>query len=292
MISAERPVDLHTHTTASDGTMSPSELVTHASNEGLSAISITDHDTTSGLAEGMETAKDLGIEFLAGVEISAHVDEGTLHILGYLFDLGETPLKHALQWMREQRIERNRLLIEKLQALGLDVELSEVAAISGEGIVARPHFAQVMIEKGFVSSYNEAFSRYLGSSGAAYIPKVRMDPHRAIAAILESGGIPVLAHPIDLTADILLLEEYVKRLKEYGLQGLEVYYSTHTSRQIEACTSLADDYHLVKTGGTDFHGSRKPDIRLGYGFGNLHIPYRTVLDLHDRKNRLTDRKEI
>ncbi len=266
-------IDLHTHSTASDGTYSPSELVALAKEAGLYALALTDHDTVEGLPEAQAAAERLGVLLVPGVEISVKFEgAGHCHILGYFVDPASKPLRQTLALLKQARAERNLRMVEKLQALGVDITLEEVVARAGGGEVGRPHFANLLVEKGVVRSVEEAFERYLKKGAPAYVPKARLSPEEAFSAIREAGGLPVLAHPIHLRLSPEELARYVAKLKELGLEGLEAYYTDHPSEFTALCLELAQRYDLVPTGGSDFHGHNKPDIKLGRGFGNLVVP--------------------
>jgi len=264
-------VDLHTHSTASDGTYSPKELVYLAKKVGLKALALTDHDTLDGLPEAYQTAKEEGLPFLCGVEISVKFDgPGHFHLLGYFLEPPKE-LKEVLNKLKVARAERNKKMVEKLKELGIDITLEELQSIA-KGEVGRPHFAYLMVKKGYVKSVEEAFERYLKKGAPAYYPKALLTEEEAIDAIKRAGGIPVLAHPITLKLTDEALRSYLTRLKEIGLMGVEVYYSEHTKDYTKFLESLASELSLIKTGGSDFHGNNKPDIKLGFGFGNLRVP--------------------
>jgi len=264
-------VDLHTHSTASDGTFSPRELVFLAKKVGLKALALTDHDTIDGLPEAYQTAKEEGLPFLCGVEISVKFDgPGHFHLLGYFLEPPEE-LKEVLDKLKTARAERNKKMVEKLRELGIDITLEELKSLAS-GEIGRPHFAYLLVKKGYVRSIEEAFERYLKKGAPAYYPKALLTEEEAISAIKKAKGIPVLAHPITLKLSDEALKSYLIRLKELGLMGVEVYYSEHTKEYTKFLERLADELALIKTGGSDFHGQNKPDIKLGLGFGNLRIP--------------------
>jgi predicted metal-dependent phosphoesterase TrpH len=264
-------VDLHTHSTASDGTLSPRELVYLAKKVGLKALALTDHDTLDGLSQAYQTAKEEGLPFLCGVEISVKFEgPGHFHLLGYFLEPPEE-LKEVLDKLKSARAERNKKMVEKLRELGIDITLEELQSIAS-GEIGRPHFAYLLVKKGYVRSIEEAFERYLKKGAPAYHPKALLTEEEAISAIKKAKGIPVLAHPITLKLSDEALKSYLIRLKELGLMGVEVYYSEHTKEYTKFLERLADELALIKTGGSDFHGQNKPDIKLGLGFGNLRVP--------------------
>lgn len=272
-------IDLHIHSTASDGTLSPSEILAMACHLNLGAIAITDHDTIDGSKEALRVGIPSSIQFLTGVEISAtpplfFSGSGSLHILGYGIRLEDPALNQNLGILQEARDNRNPRIIERLNSLGFDISLREVRDQVKDGQLGRPHIAQVMLGKKMVTSIREAFDEYLGKGGPAYVDKYRMDCSSAIETITSAGGIPVLAHPILLEYENnALLEDLVINLKSMGLQGIEVYYPEHSPEHMEYYTKLTERHDLLMTGGSDFHGSLKPNIKMGSGKGDLFIPY-------------------
>ena len=277
-------IDLHIHSTASDGTLSPVEILRLAEKLNLGAISITDHDTLKGSRQLLEAAGASDVRVLTGVEISttppaSYTVAGSFHILGYGIRLKDPALNQTLETLQHARENRNPLIIARLNAMGIDISLEEVIQASGEAQIGRPHVAQLMIKKGFVQTFDEAFDVYLGFNRPAYVDKFRLDCQKAIEMIIKAGGTPVLAHPFLLQIqDNSRLESLVGVLKEMGLQGIEVYYPEHSSENVEFYSRLALSHDLAITGGTDFHGAINPDIQLGYGKGDFFVPY-TLYDL-------------
>ena len=277
-------IDLHIHSTASDGTLSPGEILRLAENLGLGAISITDHDTLKGSKELLEVAGSSDVRVISGIEIStippaSFAVAGSFHILGYGIRLNDPVLNHTLETLQQARVNRNPLIIGRLNEMGLDISIEEVIQASGEAQIGRPHIAQLMIQKGFVRTIDEAFDVYLGFNKPAYVEKYKLDCQKAIEMIIRAGGTAVLAHPFLLgIPDESRTESLVAALKEMGLQGIEVYYPDHTCEHVQFYLKLARSYDLVITGGTDFHGAIKPDIQLGCGRGGFFIPY-SVYDL-------------
>ncbi len=269
-------IDLHTHTTASDGTLTPAELVRRAKDRGLAAVAITDHDTVSGNAEALDAGAELGLEVVAGCEISADHAGGPMHILAYFLPRQPTHLLTVLGQLNASRLARNLEMLDKLQALGADISYAEVLAQAG-GTVGRPHIARVLTDKGFVPTADRAFERFLGRKGQAYVPKVKLDPARAIGALKDEGATVVLAHPFLLGLNGPALHDLLVRLKSLGLDGIEVFYSEHSPSQMDVYMHLAAKLDLCLTGGSDFHGRNKPDIELGQGKGRLFVP-RSLLD--------------
>lgn len=266
---AELFVDLHCHSTASDGTLSPAEVVQLAGTSGLSALALTDHDTIGGVAEAAAEAKKLGLDFLTGIEISAeYPSPGTLHMLGYGVDVESAVLKDLTKQLLEGRDNRNPRMVARLNELGIRVTMAEWEAECGGSVLGRPHLAAILVRKGYVKSIKEAFDQYLGSTGTAYVDKERLSPGHAIQLIRQSGGIAVLAHPIQLrTTNDAELDRVVKDLVDLGLEGIEVIHSDHDAAWVEKVAGLAKKFGLLKTGGSDFHGRTKEAISLGMANG-------------------------
>jgi predicted metal-dependent phosphoesterase TrpH len=262
-------IDLHSHSTASDGTLDPAAVAKLAKESGLSAWALTDHDTVAGVAAAAAASGELGIDFLPGIEISAEYRHpGILHILGYGIDPASAVLTDLTQQLIAGRDNRNPKIIRKLQELGIAITMEEVEQEAGGGVVGRPHIAAILQRKGYVSSIKQAFDRYLAPGGAAYFDKERLTPRQALEMIRQSGGLPVLAHPVQLrTENDAQLERIVKDLMDLGLAGMEVIHSDHTPALVEKYTHLADRFHLLKTGGSDFHGAKKQGIQLGRAHG-------------------------
>ncbi len=278
-------VDLHLHTTASDGVKSPSELVRYANAKGLQAISITDHDTIDGLEEGMAEGARIGFEVIPGIEISAEYSPGSMHLLGYLIDFQNTFLKERLKDLQRAREERNPRMVEKLVQLGIDITYEEVVNASGGGQVGRPHFAQVLIAKGYVRNFQEAFDRYLKKGAPAYVDKFRFTPAEAIHLINDARGVAVLGHPNTLGINgARELENLIIGLIKQGLKGIEVYYPEHSSSEVIQYKALAERYGLIMTGGTDYHGIEKENIDVGVGRGEMRLPYSMVEALKRTKD--------
>jgi predicted metal-dependent phosphoesterase TrpH len=270
-------VDLHLHTTASDGVRTPSEIVNYAKDKGLQAIAITDHDTIEGLDEGLSEGDRIGFEVIPGVEISAEHSPGSMHLLGYFLDIYHPLLGGKLNYLQKARAERNPKIIENLNRLGVRINYEEVVKASGGGQVGRPHFAQVLMEKGYVRSFQEAFDRFLGKRAPAYVDKIRFKPKEAISFIREAGGVAVLAHPKTLgMSDFIALERIVFELMEAGLKGMEVYYPEHSSLEVAQFKALSARCGLLMTGGTDYHGIEKENLDIGVGRGEMRLPYSLV----------------
>lgn len=245
--------------------MPPREVVRAAHTAGLTGLSLTDHDTIAGCADAADEAAKLGIDFIPGIEISCEYPRpGTMHLLGYGID-PQSPILHDLtRRLIDGRSQRNVKIIESLRAQNVAITLDEVLEQAKGGTVGRPHFAAILVRKGYVRTVQDAFNKYLGQSGSTYVDKETVSPKRAIEMIRESGGLPVLAHPVQLKREnFAQLENTVKELADYGLAGVETIHSDHREILIEELFDLARRYNLIPTGGSDFHGSSKPHIRLG-----------------------------
>jgi len=269
-------IDLHMHSTFSDGTATPSQLVDLARATGTAAIALTDHDTADGVPELLEAGRRKGIETLAGIELSVESPcGGSVHLLGYGIDPFFHPLREALDRVLRGREERNEKIVRRLQMLGVRLNMDEVRAVAGEDVVGRPHIAQILIEKGAVETFEEAFDRYLARSGAAYYDRYRLDAQTAIGLLDAAGGLAVLAHPhlshLDSMEEV---EAVIRPLMDAGLRGLEAYYSEHTDEQTQMYLEVAAHFGLLATGGSDFHGLVRPGVMLGRGHGDLRVPYR------------------
>jgi 3',5'-nucleoside bisphosphate phosphatase len=266
-------VDLHCHSTASDGTESPAQVARLAVQSGLSALALTDHDTVAGIAEAAEAARGAGLDFLPGIEISCEYPHpGTMHLLGYGVNADSPVLRNLTKTLIAGRDNRNPKIIAKLRELGVAITMEEVENEAGGNVLGRPHIAAILLRKGYVSSIKQAFDKYLAPGGLAYYDKERLTASQAIGMVLECGGLAVLAHPAQLrTENDAQLERVVKDLIDVGLAGIEVIHSDHDDVMLAKYTRLADRYGLVKTGGSDFHGKNKKDIELGVA-GNRRIP--------------------
>ena len=277
--SPSSSVDLHIHSTASDGTNSPSELIQMAIDENLAAIAITDHDTVEGSREARQIGFPPQLKFLTGVEISTAPPstvkcDGSLHILGYAVDLDDSSLNDALNVLQAARKNRNPQIIERLNQLGFEMSLDDIRNEIGKSQLGRPHIAQHMVQRGYVSSIDEAFDHFLSHGKPAYVDKYRMPCKQAIDVIRAAGGIAVLAHPVLLDFESTdRLEKAVVALVELGLGGIEVFYPEHSPENTAFYASIAAKYRLIKTGGTDYHGQINPEIRLGSGRGDFSVPY-------------------
>jgi len=284
MFGSVTMIDLHVHTTNSDGTLTSVEVVSLAAAKGLQAIAITDHDTVAGVGKAQETGMQVGLEVVSGVEISVQCDRGILHILGYFVRPDHAELIEVLDTLRQGREERTPKIVTKLRGLKLAVSLQEVNEEAANGVPGRPHIARVLKRKNYVRTLQEAFDRYLKRGAAAYVPKRKLQPDEALRIIKAAGGIPVMAHPYSLPGKGAgSLETAIKRLIPLGLRGIEAYYPKHTPEQTELFLELGRKYGLLITGGTDFHGANKPGIELGVIPGNSPLPYSLLESLKDAR---------
>lgn len=278
-------IDLHLHTTHSDGSLCPAEVLALAKKASVTALAVTDHDITTGLPEAIATGLELDIEVIPGVEISSYDGRSELHILGYCIRWQDDLLNQRLASLRASRHRRNPLIVERLRAAGLDVTYEEVRELAGTESVGRPHIAQVLMKKKYVTSAKEAFDRYLAEGKAAYVARELPSPAEAIRWIREAGGVAVLAHPTWVKETGDGLRNCVAGLKEAGLGGVEVHYSTHTKSQTDSYLDMARRLDLLVTGGSDFHGITKPDIEVGKGRGDLKVNPRLLAPLKEAAAR-------
>ncbi|MEJ2715829.1 MAG: PHP domain-containing protein [Deltaproteobacteria bacterium] len=279
-------IDLHVHTNYSDGTLSPRELLGCASERGLEALAVTDHDTVEGVPEALQEGKRVGVEVVPGVEISAQWERGILHVLGYFVRTDHPELIETLAYLKQEREDRNTKILARLHDLDVDISLDEVNREAGCGVPGRPHIAGVMVKKRYVATIQDAFDRYLKRGASAYIKKAKLEPIEAMQLIIRAHGLPVLAHPHSLAEeDPSRFADTVKRLADHGLQGIEVYYPKHTPDQTRTFLELARRFDLGVTGGTDFHGSNKPEIELGVVPGQGPLPYSLLSELKERRGQ-------
>ncbi len=272
-------VDLHTHSTASDGVLTPSEVARLAVERGLVAIALTDHDSLSGIAEAQQAAAGTPLEVIAGVEISCEGEWGDLHLLGFYVDQANGRLSSQLEEMRAGRLKRARRMVARLQDLGLELEWEEVQALAGGESVGRPHVARALLNRGHVSSVEEAFAIYLGRSGPAYVARTRVTPCEAVATITEAGGVPVLAHPA-CSGERAIAR--VAGLADCGLRGLEVHYPHHAPSDVKRLLGLCERHGLLATGGSDFHS---PNGGEGAALGSVDVPLECLERLREAAGR-------
>ena len=276
--------DLHIHSTFSDGTLTPEEIVKHASKIGLAAVSITDHDNTDGTLPAITAGKKLGVEVVPGVELSVEPEspqDEEIHILGYYINWEDENFQEKLRHFRKARRERAHHILEKLDYLGVKIDPKQLFELAGKGSVGRMHVAKVLREEGFVSYLQEAFDLYLAYGKPAYVPKLRLSSQEAINLISRIGGISVIAHPLYGGNS----REIIRKLKGLGLDGIEVYYTNHSPGDVERFQSWAKEFGLLTTGGTDYHGGTVDDEVL---MGSLEVPYKFLQRLKEyRKTKLT-----
>lgn len=276
-------IDLHTHSNASDGSLSPAELVELAKAEGLLALAITDHDTVDGVDQALAAGERLGVKVIPGVELSvAGGPRGSMHVVGLFLDHRHPELALGLARVKKARAERNPKMAALLNDLGIDLTMEEVAAHSGGGQVGRPHFAQALVQRGVVKNPQEAFVRFLGAGKPAYVPKEKLASAEGIELINRAGGLAILAHPGLLKLGINQMEALLKELAGQGLAGLEAWYSEHDPVLAKRLAALAARLGLAVSGGTDFHGAGKPAIRLGVGRGALRVGEEVLTELQRR----------
>lgn len=263
-----RRIDLHTHSTASDGSDSPRILIEKAIQSKVGFLALTDHDTMAGISEAFAAAVGYPITFLQGVELSTDYASKEMHLLGYGVERTSS-FQHFLDEMVNSRNRRNQKMLDKFRSLGIELTLDEIKAkAGGEEIFSRPHFAQVLVEKGVVQTRQDAFTLYLAEGAACYVPRESISYQDCIQAILHAGGVPVLAHPFLLQPSLTSLKTMIPSLIRAGLQGLEVWHSDHPNDMQQQYASLTEEFNLIPTGGSDYHGKNKPQIELGRGHQN------------------------
>ncbi len=275
-------VDLHIHTTYSDGSLTPAEVVWRAVDLGLAAIAITDHDGVDGNAEAFAQGAQNGLEVITGVEISCDFTPTNVHVVGLFIDPTNEGLAEALADVREYRKRRNPKILAKLAELGMTIDIEEVAAKAKGKTIGRPHIAQVMVDKAYVADFQEAFEKYLAHNKPAYVPRRRISAEEGIDLIHGAGGLAFLAHPGVYALPPRILDNVVYKLARVGLDGVEVYYSDHLPTDTAFLKRLVDEYDLLAGGGTDFHGAAKPGVEVGIGRGDLKIPYELVARMKAR----------
>ena len=258
-------IDLHLHTTRSDGTLTPTELVRMCAERGLRIISITDHDSTEGLSEAFEAASSFPqLTIIPGIELSTDIPGNEIHVLGYFVDYESPDFQAVLERFREGRENRGRKMVEKLNELGVNISWARVQEISDGGSIGRPHIAQAMVEDGYVQYPKDAFDKYIGRNGVAYVDRLKLTPADAVQILIDNGALPVMAHPTYSASksgmdEVDSLDETIEELKEVGLVGMEVYYKDYTPEQTERLAMLADKLGLIPCGGTDYHAAGNPD---------------------------------
>jgi hypothetical protein len=255
-------IDLHTHTNYSDGTYSPEELVIKAKKHGLDIISITDHDSINGIKEASECAKDLGIEIINGVEISTDVDDKEVHLLAYFIDIEHEELTKYLSFFRDERLHRAKRIVEKLNKLGLKIKIDDVLDRSNHSAIGRPHIAYTMVDLGLIKNYQEAFEKYIGDYGPAFERKIHVSVQSALKLINDAGGLSFIAHPGFMKEALLM------NLIKAGIDGIECTHPSHNENQVQFYRGIVNQYCLLESGGSDFHGGKKLDDE---NFGKFHV---------------------
>lgn len=279
----ERSIDLQTHSIHSDGTFTPEEIVELAHETGLAAVALTDHDTVAGIPAFIQASQGTDVETVPGIELSCRVARQSVDVLGYLIDHEHLPLLAALEDLREHRRERMPKMLARLQDHGIHLTLDDILHHATGDVLGRPHLAKALLEAGHVDTLDEAFDTYIGNHAPAYVPKKRLAPHDAIDLIHDAGGVAVMAHPCYVHP--AHFPSVLDTLVEAGLDGIEVHYPAHDANHVAFFTQQAQQYDLVITGGSDFHGDNKPKIQLGTGHGDLQVPYRCIEDLRQRAKR-------
>jgi predicted metal-dependent phosphoesterase TrpH len=265
--------DLHLHTTTSDGTLSPQEMVQKASQLGLDVIAITDHDSVNGIPPALETAKSFPqLMVIPGIEISTDMPQGWVHILGYFVDYRDSEFNHALEELRNSRYERGLKIVARLADLGINIDWERVLALASGGTIGRPHIAQAMLERGYIASLQEAFTKYIGNECIAYVERKKLTPTEAVELIIKANGWSFLAHP----ADIEHLDSFAHQLKQIGLAGIEIYSPNYSPSKIARLEALAKKHDLITSGGSDYHGL---DNTIGADIGSVDLPQEAVEQL-------------
>lgn len=275
-------IDLHTHSTFSDGTFTPSQLVKYAEEKGLKAFALTDHDTTEGVKEAKSI--ETNVEVISGVEISTRYDKKEIHIVGLYVNENDADLNKQLKYYREKRVTRNFEILEKLNSLGVDITIDDVKESCTGDVISRAHIAKALVSKGFVGSYTEAFDRYLGDNKCAYVPRETLNYEESMELITKAGGVPVLAHPLLYKMSDTNLENMMVKLRQKGLKAVEVYYSTHSNSDTQHVMAMANRVGLIYSGGSDFHGATKPKIDMGTGMEKLAVPYEILEKIRGERN--------
>ncbi|MDO4167081.1 MAG: PHP domain-containing protein [Eubacteriales bacterium] len=282
-----RTIDLHVHSTYSDGTFTPAELIQEALAQNLSAIALTDHDTIAGIADAQAavTPYEQQLELIPGTELSVAYENRDIHIIGLFIDPMHEGFRRESAAIVARRLARNQEMIQRFQADGIPITMEQLCADNPDTVVTRAHFARVLITLGYAKDSRDAFRKYLDADTPYYVPRKYISQEDAIALIRDAGGIAILAHPLQYKLDDRALRTLLGHLTDYGLQGIEVKYSTHSHQDETYVRLLAKQFGLLPSGGSDFHGNNKPHITLGKGMGNLSIPYDYLEQLRKASSR-------
>lgn len=279
-------IDLHVHSDKSDGSLSPSDLVSYAIKQGVTAFALTDHDTVDGIDEAIQAAKGTSVTVIPGIELSTEYEGKDIHIVGLFIDKEEPAFRDKIQEFVDSRELRNQKMCQKLTEHGLPITYEELKNAFPGSVITRAHYARLMLEKGYIKSLKEAFERYIGDRGPCFIPREKITPEDGVRLILSAKGIPVLAHPLQYGMGDERLQRLISRLKEAGLQAMEAVYCTHTPAEESKMKALAAKNGLLISGGSDFHGAAKPGLELGTGYGRLYVPMEILDALNARKIEL------
>ena len=279
-------VDLHVHSNKSDGSLSPSDLVLEAKKKGLRAFALTDHDSVDGIDEALEASDESGVTVIPGIELSTEYEGKDIHIVGLLIDKEQPAFKNKIQEFVDSRTLRNRKMCQKLTEAGCPITFEELTEEYPDAVITRAHFAKMLLKKGYVRSLKEAFERYVGDHAPCFIPREKITPADAVRLILDAKGIPVLAHPLLYGMGKERLQLLIDRLKEAGLQALEAVYCTNTPSEEAYMRELAKKNGLLISGGSDFHGSAKPGLEMGTGYGKLYVSAEILEELVKRKEEM------
>lgn len=284
------PIDLHTHSTRSDGTLTPAELIRYAAQKGLAAIALTDHDTIDGIEEAVQAARSLSSqdpdalvpEVIPGVELSTEYRGKDIHIVGLFIDWQNREFADRLRGFADARIYRNRKMCSLLTENGCPVSYEDLEAAFPDTVITRAHFAQYLLDRGMISSIDEAFRKLIGDDCPCFVPREKITPHDAVRFLLRFGGVPILAHPLQYKMGETELDALAASLTGLGLDGIEVYYSTHRQADTANLSRIAEKYGLLLSGGSDFHGTRKQNLDLGTGYGHLYVPDSILPPIRER----------
>ena len=272
-------IDLHVHSTSSDGTLTPEEIAIHAKEIGLKAIALTDHDTINGVEDCLNKGNEIGLKVIPGIECATEFNGKSLHILGYGIDIYSDKFKTKLNSVAKERKERNLKMLDKLDKLDIHLSTQDLEEDTPKGTtITRSHFASAMLRKGYISTRNEAFTKYIGDTGPAYVPRENFTVSDCINMIHDAGGVAVLAHPMLYGYSRSEVTDLIRILKDFGLDGVETLYTTHTPQDTNHLLQVCDTLNLFPTGGSDFHGGNKPGTKLGFGHGGLKISSKILDD--------------